>query len=433
VVGNMVGSGVYLLPASLGRFGGISLVGWLFTAAGAMLLSMVFARLARLVPRSGGPYAYTQAGFGDFAGFLVGWGYWISIWAGNAAIAVGFASYIGYLVPSLTATPLAGAGTAVAAIWLLTWVNARGVRSAGLVQLATTILKIVPLIAVGLVGTLFFFHTAHFTPFNASGQSFWGAAAATGALTLWAFLGLESATVPAEHVRDPERTIPRATLLGTGVAALIYILATAGVMGVVPPSALATSQAPFADAARVMWGGWAGKAVAAGAVISAFGALNGWILLAGQLPAAVAVDGLFPERFARLSGRGTPVFGLVVSGILGTLLMATNYAGGLVAVFTFVILLSTLTSVFPYALCAMAELVLLLRDPERLRGRRLAATTAVAGLAFAYSLWAIFGAGRDIVFWGFLLLLAGIPIYVWLVWSRARRGAVAGRPLPSAE
>jgi len=427
VVGNMIGAGVFLLPASLGSYGGVSLLGWVFAATGAMLLGLVFARLSRLVTGAGGPYAYTRAGLGDFAGFLVAWGYWISIWAGNAAIAVGFATYLGYLVAPLAATPLVGGATAVAAIWVVTWINARGVREAGMVQAVTTVVKLVPLMAVGLAGCLFFFHESHFHPFNASGGSLFGAVSATGALTLWAFSGLESATVPSEEVRDPERTIPRATLIGTGAAALVYILATAGVMGVVPPATLATSPAPFADAARVMWGGWAGKAVAVGAVVSAFGALNGWILLQARVPWAAARDGLFPERFGRLSGRGIPVFGLVVSSVLATILMSTNYAGGLVAVFTFVVLLSTMTTLFPYAMCAIAELLLLVQDRERYEGRRLGAASTIAVLAFLYAMWAIFGTGQKVVFWGFLLLMAGLPVYVWMVWRRAPAAGVAAR------
>lgn len=419
VVGNMVGSGVFLLPNALAPFGGISLVGWLVSAGGAVLLGLVFARLSRMVSGAGGPYTYTRAGFGDFAGFLVAWGYWISIWAGNAAIAVAFASYTGYVAPGLTSTPLAGAATATAAVWIVTWVNARGVREAGYVQVVTTVLKLVPLVAVGLFGVLFFFEADHFSPFNASGRSAPGAVVATAALTLWAFLGLESATVPAEEVRDPERTIPLATLLGTLGAAAVYVLATAGVMGVVSPADLAASGAPFADAAEAMWGGWAGSAVALGAAVSSLGALNGWVLLQGRIPWAAARDGLFPERFGRLSGRDTPTFGLVVSSVLATLLMATNYARGLADVFEFVLLLSTLTALFPYALCAMAELSIYVREPDRFRGERLTGASVIAALAFAFAVWAMYGTGRSAVTWGFLLLMAGVPVYVWLGWRRA--------------
>ncbi len=297
VVGNMVGSGIFLLPASLGPFGGVSIVGWGISAAGATLLALVFARLSRLVRKSGGPYTFTREGFGDFPGFLVAWGYWISIWTTNAAIAVAFVSYLTVFWPTLSASPLLAAGLGLATIWLLTGVNVFGVHAAGMVQLVTTVLKLLPLAAIATLG-LFYVDFSNFIPFNASGQSGFSAVSATVALTLWAFLGLESGSTPAEHIVDPERTIPRATILGTLGTAVIYILGTVAVMGVIPSAALARSNAPFADAARSMWGSWAGYAVALGAVVSCFGALNGWLLLQGQIPLAAARDGLFP-RFSR--------------------------------------------------------------------------------------------------------------------------------------
>jgi APA family basic amino acid/polyamine antiporter len=413
VVGNMIGSGIFLLPSSLGAYGGVSIVGWLFTAAGAMLLALTFAWLAHDLPRAGGPYAYTRASFGDFPAFLVAWGYWISICAGNAAIAVAFVGYVGFFWPALAASPPLSAMAAIASIWLLTGVSARGVREAGGVQLVTTLLKLAPLVAIGTVG-LAFLHWSNFTPFNVSGRSTLSAVSATAALTLWAFTGLESATIPAGEVERPERTIPRATLLGTALAATVYVLSTVAVMGVIPAAALATSTAPFADAASRMWGPWAADAVAVGAAISCFGALNGWILLQGQLPLAAAVDGLLPPVFSRLSSRGTPAAALAISSVLVTLIVATNYTKGLVVEFTFIILLATLTTLVPYAFSTMAFVVSRLRDRERLRGTRLAGPLVVALLAFGYSLWAIVGAGRDMVFWGFLLLVAGVPVYAWV-------------------
>lgn len=418
VVGNMIGSGIFLLPAALAAYGGISILGWLFTSTGAILLALVFARLSRRVPKVGGLYVYTRLGFGDFAGFLIAWGYWISIWCGNAAIATAFVGYMGVFVPPLTESLLLGAVTAAGAIWLLSWVNARGVRDAGIVQLATTVLKLIPLIAVGLLGLLYF-KSGNFIPFNPSGEPFLVAISATATLTLWAFLGLESATIPAEDVVEPERTIPRATILGTLVAAVVYILGTVAVMGVIAPALLTGSTAPFAEAASVMWGGWASYAVAAGAAISCFGALNGWILLSGQIPMAVARDGLFPAALARLSTRGTPVSGIVVSGVLATVLISMNYTRGLVEQFTFIILLATLTSLVPYVFCSAADFMLAAADRGGTAGRRWSAVLIVPTLAFLYSLWTIGGSGRDTVYWGFLLLLAGIPIYVWNRWRHA--------------
>ncbi len=308
---------------------------------------------------------------------------------------------------------------ALAAIWVLTWVNAVGVRQSGLVQAVTTALKIIPLLVMATIG-LAFINMDNFTPFNQSGGSAFGAITAVAALTLWAFLGLESATIPAEDVENPERNIPRATIWGTIGTAAIYILSTIAVLGIIPASTLAGSTAPFADAAEVAFGGWAGNLVALGAVISTFGALNGWILIQGQIPMAAARDRLFPARFAQMSKNGTPVFGLVMSSVLVTILMATNYTRGLVDLFTYTLLIATLTTLIPYAYSAMAQLLLFAKDHEHLSGRKLLTDVAVTILAFAYAVWAIYGAGQEVVFYGMLLLLAGIPVYVWMKWTDAR-------------
>lgn len=411
VVGNMVGSGIFLLPASLGAYGGVSVLGWLFTTAGAMLLALTFARLARSLPRAGGPYAYTRQAFGDFPAFLVAWGYWVSICAGNAAIAVALVGYLGFFWPALATSPALGAMAALASIWLLVAVNARGVRSAGWVQLVTAVLKLAPLVAIGTVGLLFV-RWANFVPFDVSGRGTLSAVSGTAALTLWAFMGLESATIPADDVRRPDRTIPRATLLGTAAAAVVYVLATVAVMGVIPAAVLVTSHAPFADAASRMWGPWAAGAVAAGAAVSCFGALNGWTLLLGQMPRAAAADGLLPRFFGRLTARGTPALALVLSSVLVTLVVATNYTRGLVAEFTFIIRLSTLTALVAYLCSSLALVVSSWPARPRTRGAPISALFPVALLAFAYSLWAVAGIGAEALLWGSVTLLLGVPIYL---------------------
>jgi basic amino acid/polyamine antiporter, APA family len=249
---------------------------------------------------------------------------------------------------------------------------------------------------------------------------------------LWAFIGLESATVPADDVKDPRRTIPRATLIGTLAATAVYIVSTVAIMGIITTGELARSTSPFADAAGVIFGGGWDNVIAVVALISTAGALNGWILLQGQVPLAAARDGLFPRQFARLHGeRQTPVFGLVVSSVLVSGLLLTNYTKGLVGAFTFVILLATLTALVPYAYSAAAQVMLLVNEPQAFQGRRLARDAAIAALAFAYSIWAIAGAGDDVIAKGFVLLLAGIPIYLWLSWRKRR--APEHLPLPERE
>ncbi|ABS28422.1 amino acid permease [Anaeromyxobacter sp. Fw109-5] len=423
VVGNMIGSGIFLLPAALAPFGALSIGGWIGTSVGALLLALVFARLARLVGgAAGGPYVYVRAAFGDFAAYWIAWGYWIGLWAGNAAIAVAAVSYLGAIVPGLAGRPLAQGGLAVALTWLTVGVNWRGVASAGRFQLVMTGLKLLPLLAVGLLG-LPAIRGAHFLPVNPSGQPWPHALAATMALTLWAFLGLESATVPGDDVDRPSVTIPRATVLGTVLASIVYVAGTVVVLGVVPREALARDGAPFATAATALWGSWAGMLVTLGAVASCLGTLNGYTLLMGQVPMAAARDGLFPRAFARQNGFGAPTFAIAVSAVLVTLLVAENAVGtrSAVAVFSFVVLLATLSTLLPYAFSAVA-LVILLASRGEPRGR-IAGPIALASLAFAFSVVAVAGSGPETVLWGFVLLLLGLPVYAWQV-IRGR----AGRP-----
>jgi APA family basic amino acid/polyamine antiporter len=426
VVGNMIGSGIFLLPSSLAGFGGISIFGWLLTATGAMLLAMVFALLGRAYPRTGGPYAYSRHAFGDFVGFLTAWGYWIAAWVGNAAIAVAFVSYLGYFdaFDALNDNRILAAAVAIGAVWLLTFVNVLGVRQGGIVQIVTTVLKFLPLLGLAVFG-LFFIDLDNFGGFNTSGDTNFGALAAVGALTLWAFIGVESATVPAEDVENPTKTIPRATIFGTALTALVYILGTVAVMGILPAATLAESGAPFADAADTAFGTWAGPIIAAAAAISAFGCLNGWILLQGQVPMAAARDELFPTFFAKTTRSGAPVVGLIVSSVFITGLTVMNYNASLVDQFTFVVLLATLTTLIPYVFSAAAQLMLLVTDRAQFSVRQFAVHATIGGLALVYSIWMVAGSGYEVVYKGFLLLLLGIPVYVGMKYAAARRYARA--------
>jgi APA family basic amino acid/polyamine antiporter len=406
VVGSMIGSGVFLLPASMARYGGVSLVGWGITLAGALALAGTFARLSMRWPQTGGPYVFARNAFGDLPGFLVAWSYWISIWCGNAAIAVTFAGSVGALFPAATATPLRAAALALGGLWLCAGVNLVGVREAGRVQLLLTILKFVPLLLFACIA-VWFVDAGRFVPFNPSGESMPSAINATVALALWALCGVEVATVPAGAIEQPERTIPRATLLGTLLAGVVTVLAVTAVMGIMPASALENSSAPMADAARALWGPWAGDGIALVAAISCLGALNGWVLLSAQIPFAAARDGLMPKRFSALDKGGTPAFGLIVSGMLASLLIAANFSRSLVQLFTFSILLSTAAILLPYLVDSAAWV---------LRGGRKGRLVAL--FAFAYSLYALVGTGAESLLWGAVLLLAGLPVYLWMRRSR---------------
>lgn len=403
VVGSIIGSGAFLLPAALAPFGAASLLGWGITLTGAVLLAMTFARLAARWPQTGGPYVYARNAFGGLPGFVIAWSYWISMWCATAAIAVAFAGSVGAIFPALTSTPLRAAGCALGALWLCSAVNLAGVREAGRVQLVTTVLKLLPLLVFGGIA-LWFVDSRNFVPFNPSGDSLPQVAQAAVALTLWALLGLEAATVPAGSIQDPERTVPRATVLGTLLAGIATVLACTAVLGVLPREVLGASQAPMADAARALWGPAAGVTLAVVMAVSCFGALNGWILLSAQLPMAAARDGVFPSFFDRVDARGTPRVGLLISSALATGLVAANYSRELVQVFTFSILLSTAATLLPYVFGSAAWLW---------RGTGVA-SRIVAALALSYSLYALLGIGTEALAWGAVLLLAGLPLHAWL-------------------
>ncbi len=418
VVGNMIGAGIFLIPATLAAFGGISILGWIASAIGALLLARVFSKLSTLVgSKSGGPYAYTQLAFGDFMGFLIAWGYWISIWVSIAAIAIAFVSAMSILFPILGENRIWAVLAGLGAVWFLVWVNSRGVRDSGRMQLTTTLLKIVPILIV-TVGGFFFFDINNFIPFNASGDNPMVALATTATLTLFAFLGMESASVPAGNIKDPEKTIPKATMLGTLFVTVVYIFSTIAVMGMIPMDELAVSAAPFADAMGIITGDWGRDLVAAGAAISAFGALNGWILLVGQVPKATADDKLFPLFFSRVNKHGTPFMGIIVGSILTSLLMLMNFSDGLVEQFRFMILLGTFCALVPYLFSASAYLMLVTR--RRLTRSLWWPIIFVGGGAFLYTIWGLFGAGETSVFYGFILMMCGIPFYVWIKWKNRK-------------
>lgn len=412
VLGNMIASAIFMLPAVLSKYGSISLIGWLVSGIGALCLALGFSWLSRIYPASsGGPYIYTRHEMGDFAAFLVAWGYWISIWSTNAAIAVAFVSYLSVFIPLLATNTLAALAVGLGAVWFLTWVNARGVKEGGRVQLISTILKIIPLVVI-TIGGLMYLKSENFGAFNTSGDSHMGAITATATLTLFAFLGLECATVPAGEIHEPEKTVPAATMYGTLAAMLIYFLSTVAVMGIVPPEVLRHSSAPFADAAEVLWGPWMRYLVGAGAVVSTFGALNGWMLMQAQIPAAAALDNAMPKQFGRLNQKGVPLFGLIVSSMLISVLLGLNFSKSTADAYEFILLLSTMCSLVAYLFSMAAHGIYLLRTHQA--GKVPWVRFAVTLLAFGFGLWAVGGSGRDSVFWGFILLMLGVPVFAYL-------------------
>ncbi|WP_310719000.1 APC family permease [Streptomyces lydicus] len=427
VIGSIIGTGVFALPSALAPYGPVSLVAFVVVSLGALALALTFGALSKRVPASGGPYVYAREAFGEFAGFLNAWSYWITAWAGNAAIVVAWVGYVEVFV-NTGHHKWVSVLLALVGLWIPAAINLTGVRNTGAFQVVTTVLKFVPLLFMATVGLLFV-DSRNFGPFNASGQSALGAVSAAGAIALFSYLGLEAASVVAGRVREPGRNVPRATVYGTLVCAGIYILGTLAVFGTVAHSKLGGSTAPFTDAANNIFGGtWAGDVVAVAAIISGVGALNGWTMLCAEMPYAAARDGLFPRAFARLRGRSdVPAFGIVASTVLASLITVFSYTR-FDDVFTKIVLLSVLTAVIPYLFSAAAQLYwLLVRGGQRSGPRRLARDVTVSALALAFSYWSIQGSGYQTVYYGLFVLLLGVPVYVWL-----KRGQAAGDPVADA-
>ncbi|GGQ88510.1 amino acid permease [Kitasatospora griseola] len=423
VVGSIIGTGVFALPSALAPYGPIALVAFVLVTVGALALAVTFGRLSERVPGSGGPYVYAREAFGEFAGFLTAWSYWITAWAGNAAIVV---AWVGYVEVFVNKGHHTGASIAIALVglWVPAIVNLTGVRNIGAFQVVTTVLKFLPLGFMATAGLLFV-KAGNFGAFNASGGSAMGAISAAGAIALFSYIGLETASVAAGRVRDPRRNVPRATVYGTLACAAIYLLGTLAVFGAVPHDQLTSSSAPFTDALNNIAGGhWAGNLVAVAAIISGIGALNGWTMICAEMPMAAARDGLFPPVFAATRGRGeVPAFGIVSATVLASVLTVFSYTR-FTKVFTEIVLLSVLTAVIPYLVSAAAQLYWLVQHGrEQLDRRRLVKDVTVTLLALAFSYWSIQGSGYQTVYYGLFTVLLGIPAYIWV--ERPHHGAAA--------
>ena len=422
VVGNIIGSAIFMLPAGLAPFGWNAVSAWGLTFVGALSLAWVLATLSRHLPNAGGSYGFMRLGVGEGTAFIGAWGYVVSIWAANAGITIAGVSYLTRLVPGMAALPWAQPVAALAAIWFFTWVNLRGLRAAGNVQAVTTVIKLLPFVAV--IGLAFWrLATRGFEalpPITHGTFTFAGATGAVG-LTLYAMLGLESAAVPAEAIEDPARNVPRATMMGTGLSAVVSLIATCAVALMLPVAVVSASSAPVADFIATSFGSLAGTIVAACAVISCFGCLNGWLLLGGELPAAMAQAGTLPPWFGALNAHAAPTRNLLFGAVLTSLLTMMAYTKVGVGAYNFAILIATATNLALYLFCVLA-VARFMHDGRVPLSSGLILSTA---LSFVFVLWALYGSGWESLAWGTVLTAAGWPVYVMARRAVARRAASA--------
>lgn len=429
IVGNMIGMGIFMLPAALAPFGKNAFAGWAITVAGCLFIAHVFARLARAMPEEDGPYGYCRRAFGNGVAFFTMWCYWVSIWVTNAALAIGVVGYLTALLPVLSSHPALPPLAAMGIIWFFVLVSLRGALASGRVQLVSAGLKLLPMGAIVLLGAWVMAgdgaaYSAHLppTPFTFDGI------AAAGSIALFAMLGVECASLPATKVHQPERTIPRATIAGTLAAAVVYVLVCTIPMLLVPQAELAASNAPFVDLFRRYWDAGSGHWLALAVMISGLGALNGWTMLAGEVTASMARHGVFPSVLKAPNRHGAPAWSLLLVGALASAMIAMNYSRSLAEGFTFLTLVVTAASM-PLYLVGGAAVFTLRRRGVLGRSPALALSAVISCI---FSLWAYYGMGQEAFWWGIALGEVSLPVF-WFARQRQRvRAQAAGTTPPAA-
>lgn len=418
VIGNVIGMGIFVLPASLAPFGLNALIGWVIIACGCLVLARVFAHLARALPDADGPYGYIRETLGDLPAFMAMWAYWISCWLANAALAIGVVGYSAVVFPELAA--LQPALFALFLLWSMAIVNMFGVRTGGAVQIVTTVLKLLPMLAIALLGgwVLITAPASYVEHVPATPISLRDVMAAS-TIALFAMLGIESASVPASKVRDPGRTVPRATMVGTIVVAVIYIIVSAVPLLLIPQGELAQASAPFSLLMERFGNAGSGRWLALFVVISGLGALNGWTLLVGEMTRTMAVNGSLPAVFARNNRHGAPLHALLLTGVLASTMIAMSYSQTLVAAFTFITRVVTAANLPLYLACSFALIVLWRRGVEHGNTRMALAVAAIGVLFVAY---AFVGMGGEPFLYALGLVAAGLPLYAFMRSQRKIQG-----------
>ena len=415
VVGTMIGSGIFMLPASLAPLGPNAIAGWIVSGLGAVALAYSIGRLAR-VGDGGGIQAYIEQAFGPFVAFLATFALWISNWAALAAVSLAGAAAIGRLVAALS-SDTAVALVAVAILLIFQATYALGARSTGRLAVLAALLKILPLAAVLIV----------FSQVEIGGGSVAALApipltfdniAAASAITLFALLGFENAAAPVDKVKDPRRTIPRALVGGTAFVALLYLLVSTAILLLLPVDAVSNSSSPFADAIGRGWGEIGVVLAALAIAVSAAGYVNANVLVTGELGYSMALRRELPGLFARTIGESTPLNAQLLGTALASALILANMSKGTADLFTFVALLTASATMWLYLASALAAL--------KQRPGGLALIAVLAGLAF--TLFAFYGSGLEANLWSLALLASGGLVYLLMRWRGGSSPAAAGTP-----
>lgn len=402
VLGNLVGSGAFMLPAAMASHGYVGILGWGFTSLGALLLALIFARLSVIITKTGGPHTYVQHAFNNSLAYYTAWGYWMLTWIGNAAIVVSMYGYFNNLFGGAL-TYYQEFAFGILALTVMTYINVRGIKEANFIQIMVTILKVLPMVVVPLA-CIGYFKPQFTEHFNMSGDSNWMAFQNAAVLTLWSYVGIESATVPADDMNAPEKTISRATVIGTLLAAGVYIGGNILLLGAIPHEVLVSSEAPYATAAHFIGGPIFEKIVALAALVCCIGTLNGWMLLVGQIPKGAADDGLFPKYFGKISSRGVPARGIVVSAVLMGVILLMTLDESLTQQFEFIadLAVTSILIIFVIMLGCYYKL--------RLKAHGHLSDYMIFYAASAYTIWTLYSAGPKMLLYSAVIILSGWPV-----------------------
>jgi arginine:agmatine antiporter len=416
---NMVGTGIFLLPATMASIGTISVLGWLGGAVGAFALGTMFALLGAADPKPGGPYAYARETFGPYTGFQSNYVYWTANLVGNVAVATTVVGYLAELLPALRLPALAtGAGLLLIAGAVAA--NLLGPRFVGALTGWATAIALVPLALIVLVGWRWFDPAVFAAGWNPHGMAPLAAVTTSATFALWAFMGVESASVAAGVIENPRRNIPLATLLGLALATVLYVGTCVVIMGIIPAERLAASAAPFAVAADAILGTAGALAIGLCAILKSAASLVGWTLTIAQSAQVAARDGVFPRAFAG-EGEAVPVGNFVVSGVLMGAILVLTASASLNEQFARAVNIAIVLTLLPYLYSSVAFLKAYALDPRR--GRAWAAV-GVALVATAYCLAAIAGSEPGTVRDATIFLFLSIPLYA----AFRRRAYAAARP-----
>ena len=406
---NMMGSGIIMLPANMAQVGAISLLSWIVTALGSMAIAYGFAQAGLFNQRPGGMSAYAEDAYGKSGYFMVFFLYFLSLAIGNVAIATSALGYLAAFIPFLTSTPVMTCIGVIVLLWLTTVANFGGPSITGRIGSVTVWGVIIPVGALSIIGWFWFKPDIFGEAWNPQGLSIGKGMASSISLTLWAFLGMESAAQNSDAVENPKRDVPLACMLGTLGAAVIYILSTTVIQGIVPNAELAKSTGPFGLAYSHMFAPWVGSSILALSVLACLGSLLGWQFTIAQTGRTAALERMFPTFFTRMNAMGAPITGMIVMAVVQSLLALSTISPSLSKQFAVLVNLAVVTNVIPYIISLSALFVMM--QAAKVERAQYRINTVVALVAMLYSVYAIYASGKDAVLGGTIVM--GLGFVIW--------------------